>query len=41
MKATLTELEDPRTRTVRLTLILKNIPGNQNEPWEDTLQASG
>ena len=41
MKATLNELEDPRTRTVRLTLILKNIPGNQNESWEDTLQASG
>ena len=36
MKVTLIELEDLRNRTMRSTLIFKNIPGIQNESWEDT-----
>ena len=36
MKATLIELEDLRNRTMRSTLIFKNIPGIQNESWKDT-----
>ena len=35
MKATLTELKDIRNRTMRSTIIFKNIPGIQNESWED------
>ena len=38
MKATLIELEDLRNRTMRSTLIFKNILGTQNESWEDTSQ---
>ena len=36
MKVTLIELEDLRNRTMRSTLIFKNIPGIQNKSWEDT-----
>ena len=35
-KATLTEWEDLRNCTMRPTVIFKNIPGIQNESWEDT-----
>ena len=38
MKATLIELEDLQNRTMRSKLIFKNIPGIQNESWEDTCQ---
>ena len=36
MKATLIELEDLQNCTMRSTLIFKNIPGIQNQSWEDT-----
>ena len=36
MKVTLIELEDLRNRSMRSTLIFKNIPGIQNKLWEDT-----
>ena len=36
MKVTLIELEDLRNRTMRSTLIFKNIPGIQTKSWEDT-----
>ena len=35
MKATLIELEDLQNRPMRSTLIFKNIPGIQNESWEN------
>ena len=35
MNAALMELED-QNHTMKSTLIFKNIPGNQNESWEDT-----
>ena len=36
MKAPLTEFEDLQNRTMRSTLIFKNIPGIQNKSWKDT-----
>ena len=36
MKSTLIELEYLQNHIMRSTLIFKNIPGIQNESWEDT-----
>ena len=38
LKAALIELEDLRNRSMRSTLVFKNIREEQNETWEDTCQ---
>lgn len=41
LKAALIELEDLRNRSMRSTLVFKNIKGENNESWEDTARILG
>ena len=38
LKAAMIELEDLRNRSMRSTLVFKNIREEKNETWEDTCQ---